>query len=209
LPTSCDDGDSCTKDFCDPVSSCLHLPICRDGGADASADARPDGPVDSSSSPDLAADAPPIPGDTGGLVPTDASVVVADAAPGTDAAPAPRDVAVDNVFREGDARTLDEPLGTQSLGDGGGTLAPVEAGSGTAGPDAGLGATADALAVGDGAGVTGEAGAGTDARKLTNDLNGGCSCRLNASSSPQVSGLWAVLALGLFARLARRRRRGP
>jgi len=208
LPTNCDDGDSCTMDSCDLVSSCLHRPICRDAGADASVDARPDGPVDSSS-PDVAADAPPAPADAGTPGPADAPVVGADAAPGTDAAPAPRDVAADNAFREEDARTSDEPLGTQSLIDGASTLAPVEAGNAAAGPEAGVGATADALAAGDAGSVTADAGAGTDARKLTNDLTGGCSCRLNASSSPQVSGLWAVLGLALFTRLARRRRRGP
>jgi MYXO-CTERM domain-containing protein len=203
LPTSCDDGNPCTQDTCDLVNGCLHRPICQDAGTDGPPDAGAD-----ASSPDAAADAAP-PADAAPV--PDAPVTPPDAAPRDAAvdAPAGTDARPDGMASlVPDARVIDEPMATnpQSFPDGS-SPTPIDAGAGGAGgPDAGLGATPDSGLARDGSVITAEAGARTDGGLPINKLDGGCSCRLNASSSQSVSGLWGLLAVALVGRLARRRR---
>jgi len=77
-PINCNDGNDCTRDVCDLVSSCTHIPICLDGGTDAMTDARPDGPADLASDRGSDMSLPPD-----GPSPPDAPMpsIQADAAP--------------------------------------------------------------------------------------------------------------------------------
>jgi cysteine-rich repeat protein len=201
MPINCNDNNDCTRDSCDPVSSCVHVPICMDAGTDAAADARPD--VAPDLTPDLAADMStradaPLPQQDAPL--SDAPSPRREDAPPSDDVPRTilPDAALDTAVpaRDVEAESLvTGPLG----GPDDAATGPIDAG---AGPDGLSNPRPDATWAGD---SLADLGSSTDRR--TSVAGDGCSCRLNSSSSRGESILWAAPILVLVFRIARRRRR--
>jgi MYXO-CTERM domain-containing protein len=199
-PINCNDGNPCTRDVCDLVASCLHVPICLDAGMDATTDVRPDGPADLA--PDLGADmslgpdammAPDLPApmpDAGqpDLRADAPSSEAAAAVPAKDARPDEGQNSMDSLAN---GKTVDmrgpEPAEAGTDGDDGTHRLP---------PDAASDAVADLRGPTDPFGAEHVASTG-----------GGCSCRLDSSSSREESLAWALPVLALGVGIARRRRR--
>jgi cysteine-rich repeat protein len=196
----CNDNNDCTRDVCDPVYSCRHIPMCLDAGTDAAADAQPDGP------PDLASDlTPDVSVSPDAPVAPDAAAVPADSGP-SDMAPKPLvgDASADAPVRP-DAPADGLPSTPSPVPDGASPDAPGPREVGTS-PDAAPAPALDLAAAADGAA---DVGGSTDVRNVIQNVagSGGCSCRLNSASSREESFLWAVPVLALLLRTTRRRRR--
>ena len=192
---SCDDGNPCTADLCDPATGCASAPVasgtaCGDGDV-CNGDEVCDGAG-------VCVMGTPLACDDGNACTADAC----DALSGCANDP----VAAGTSCDDGDACTLDDAC--DGAGRCGGTIDPTcsDAGVPDAGVDVDAGGDADAAMPLPDAGEerdAGESDAGETDAGLPMGMDGGCSCRSSGSGSPG-SALWLLPLLGL-AVLRRRR----
>jgi cysteine-rich repeat protein len=203
-PVSCDDGNACTVDSCDPIFACVHRPACMDAGvADGSVDSAP---ADASSA-DLAAAIPDVPRDLPAMdvLPVDLSMAGPDlAAPAVrDGREAPIGDPTDAALPPGDGSTdtssvdtagLDTALGPLGF-DAATFVTPLDAGA----RDGAVTEVSSLSGSGRAGLLPGDAFAGSG--------SSGCGCRLGGGKIDGDTSWSSVVALGLLGILALRRRR--